>query len=102
MMFSSYLLDENVAPYYQSELIKLEPAIVVWKVGDPGAPSRGTLDPAILLWCEKHNFILVTNNRSSMPIHLKDHLERGKHIPGLFILNPKLEVDETIEELAMI
>ncbi|MDM8525395.1 hypothetical protein QUF80_18670, partial [Desulfococcaceae bacterium HSG8] len=28
----------------------------------------------ILLWCETDNFSLVTNNRKTMPGHLKEHL----------------------------
>jgi hypothetical protein len=28
-----YLLDENVDPVYRSELLKREPAIVVWRIG---------------------------------------------------------------------
>jgi hypothetical protein len=61
-----YLLDENVNPVLRVELLKRAAGMIIWKVGDPGAPSRGTADPDILLWCEKNSFILVTNNRKSM------------------------------------
>ena len=47
-----YLLDEHVDPLFRSELLKREPTLVVWKIGDPGVPSRGTLDPEILRWRE--------------------------------------------------
>nr|WP_293128835.1 DUF5615 family PIN-like protein [Microcoleus sp. bin38.metabat.b11b12b14.051] len=53
-------------------------------MGEPEAPSRGTLDPEILKWCEEYNFILVTNNRKSMPVHLTDHLAERRHIPIRF------------------
>ena len=43
-----YLLDEHVDPLFRSELLKRAPTLVVWKIGDPGAPTRGTLDPEIL------------------------------------------------------
>jgi hypothetical protein len=43
-----------------------------------------TLDPEILLWCEAHRFILVTNNRRSMPRHLADHLAMGCQNPKDF------------------
>jgi len=69
-----YLLDENVAPLFRAALLKREPKLVVWKIGDPGAPPTGTPDPAILQWCEENSFILVTNNRKSMPQHFRDHL----------------------------
>ncbi len=65
-------------------------------------PSRGTLDPDILLWCEANNFLLVTNNRTSMPVHLKDHLMHGRHILGIFILKDGMSLPETVAELALI
>ena len=51
---------------------------------------------------EKYNFVLLTNNRSSMPVHLTEHLAQGQHIPGIFQLNPSMSVGETIEELVLI
>ncbi|MCU0546076.1 MAG: DUF5615 family PIN-like protein [Oscillatoriaceae cyanobacterium Prado104] len=69
-----YLLDENVDPIYKAGLSKNESDLIVWAVGEPHCPLRGTLDPEILLWCEEHNFILVTNNRKSIPVHLVEHI----------------------------
>ncbi|WP_272819273.1 DUF5615 family PIN-like protein [Scytonema hofmannii] len=68
-----YLMDENVDPVYQIQLLRQDTNLVVWAVGDMGTPSKGTLDPEILIWCEEHDFILVTNNRTSMPVHLIEH-----------------------------
>lgn len=96
-----YLMDENLDPVYQIQLRRKEPDLVVWAIGDPGTPTKGTLDPDILLWCERYDFILVTNNRSSMPVHLAAHLAQGCHIPGIFQLNPGMSVGETLEELVL-
>jgi hypothetical protein len=71
------LLDETVDPLYRSELLKRGPVMVVWRVGSPGAPYLETLDPEILCCCEDNDFILVTNNRKTIPQHLRDHLEQG-------------------------
>jgi len=97
-----YLMDENLDPIYQIQLRCKEPDIVVWAVGDPNTPPKGTLDPEILLWCEKYDFILVTNNRRSMPVHLIDHLAQGHHISGIFQLNPNMSVGETLDELVLV
>lgn len=97
-----YLMDENVDPVYQTQLLWRELDLVVWAVGDEGAPPKSTLDPEILIWCEEHGFILVTNNRTSMPPHLADHLAQGRHVPGIFILNPNMGIGETIDELILI
>lgn len=97
-----YLMDENVAPVYQIQLLRQEPDLIVLAVGDEGTPPKGTLDPEILIWCEDRGFILVTNNRTSMPPHLTDHINQGRHVPGIFILNPNMGIGETIEELILI
>ncbi len=97
-----YLLDENVDPAFWKALKRREPELVIWRMGRPASPARGTLDPEILLWCEANNFILVTNNRKSMPGHLRDHLAAGRHIPGIFLLNEDMSLGETVEELVLI
>ena len=79
-MSVKYLLDENIDPVYSVELLRHEPQLIVWMVGDPGAPKKGALDPEILSWCESHNFALVTKNRKSMRGHLTDHLAEGHHV----------------------
>lgn len=101
-MAIQYLFDENVDPLYVIQLRRRKPDLVILAVGELSAPFRGTLDPEILIWCEIHNFILVTNNRRSMPVHLSAHLAEARHIPGIFLLNPKLSVGENIEELILI
>jgi hypothetical protein len=55
-----YLMDENVDPIYRTQILHWEPELVVWAVGDEGTPSKSTLDPDILIWCEEHGFVLVT------------------------------------------
>ncbi|MDQ6660534.1 MAG: DUF5615 family PIN-like protein [Chloroflexota bacterium] len=97
-----YLMDENLDPLYKMQLLVKKPGLIVYAVGDPGSPSKGTLDPEILCWCEENNFILVTNNRKSMPSHLGEHLAQGRRIPGIITLNAEMSVGDTIEELILI
>jgi hypothetical protein len=97
-----YLLDEHVDPRLKRALKKNWPDMVVWRVGDAGAPPLRSSDPDILIWCEANDFSLVTNNRASMPVHLRDHLAAGRHVPGILVLNPKMKLGETAQELALI
>ena len=97
-----YLLDENVDPLFRRELLSRESTMVVWRVGDPAAPTYGMLDPDILVWCQENSFVLVTNNRKSMPRHLQDHLVRGLHVPGIVIITDDMSVGDTIEQLVLI
>ncbi len=101
-MSLKYLIDENVDPLYPTHLRLKQPDLNILVIGDPLTPSKGTKDTVILCWCEEYDFILVTNNRRSMPVHLQEHLQKNKHIPGIFILNPHLTIGQNIEELILI
>jgi hypothetical protein len=95
----SYLMDEHVPHALTQALRRRQPALAVWRIGDAGAPARGALDPELLEWCEANGFVLVTNNRHSMPGHLADHLRRDRHIPGIFVLSSGMTMGETIARL---
>ena len=94
-----YLTDENVDLVYMKQIRRREPEIVVRAVGEPTAPPKGTLDPEILEWCEINQFVLVTNNRTSMPPHLTNHPKEGRHIPGILILSANMSIGAIIDEL---
>ena len=97
-----YLLDENTNPILRNALLRIEPEMTVWRVGDPCAPQDGTPDPVILEWCAENRFALVTNNRASMPKHIHDHITQGGTAPAVFVLNPRMSLQETISELQLI
>jgi hypothetical protein len=100
-MLIRYLLDENVDPVYQEQLLRRRPDLVVWAIGDPGAPAAATDDASILRWCEEKGFVLVTRNRASMPVHLADHLNSGRHVPGILTLHPAMSIGQTVDELLL-
>ena len=54
-----YLMDENVDPIYQIQSRRKEPDLVVWAIGDPNTPPKGTLDPDILHRCERYSYCIV-------------------------------------------
>ncbi len=95
-------MDENVDPIYPIQIRIRQPELIIRVIGEPFIPAKGTKDPEILEWCEEYNFILVTNNRKSMPVHLKDHLQINHHISGIFILNANLSIGQNIDELILI
>jgi hypothetical protein len=97
-----YLLDENIDPKLRTQLIRHAPDLVVWRIGDPGAPKRGTPDPNILLWCEANGFMMVTGNRQSMPVHLQAYLAAGHHVPGILIAHPDMTIGAILDQLLLI
>lgn len=101
-MSIKYLLDEHISPTYRTQLVRQNPELIVRIIGDPDAPAKGTLDPDILIWCQANDFILVTNNRKSMPKHLADHLSQGNHVPGIFVIDFEQSMGQILEELITI
>jgi hypothetical protein len=94
-----YLRDENVTYTRAVALRRHGPDVVTWMIGDPGVAPPRTPDLVILEWCEAHDFVLITNNRRTMPAHVAEHLRQGRHVPGIFMLNPTLSMAETITNL---
>jgi hypothetical protein len=97
-----FLLDEHINPAIQRQLLRLDPNIEVLVIGQLAAPSKGTPDPDLLLWLEEYDYVLVTENRSTIPVHLANHFAEGRHIPGIFWLRPLVIIGKIIEELYLI
>ncbi|MEM8780673.1 MAG: hypothetical protein AAGF26_17760, partial [Cyanobacteria bacterium P01_G01_bin.49] len=53
------LLDEHINLQLRTQILRRYPNLEVWCIGDPNAPSKGTDDPDILIWCEENGFILA-------------------------------------------
>jgi hypothetical protein len=101
-----YLLDEHLlGPLYRAiQGHNQKPGndpLVVLRVGDPGAPPRGTDDPDLLRWAERERFILVSCDRQSMAGAFQDHLREGRHSPGLFFLPRRFSIPAIIESLTL-
>jgi len=97
-----FLIDENLPPIIARQIHQREPRIQALAVGQPGAPSTGTPDPRLLFWIEENGYMLLTNNRASMPGHLSKHLAAGRHIPGILVAPFPLDIGALVEELILI
>ena len=96
------LTDEHVPPLYRTQLLRRNPELTIWRVGSVGTPPFGTPDPAILVWCEEHGFVLLTNNRKSMPVHLAAHVNAGRHVPGILTIDLDAPIGVVLEEVLTI
>jgi hypothetical protein len=101
-MTVAYLLDEHIPRWWRRALIQQQPSLKALCVGEPGAPPLQSADPVLLEWCETHDFLLVTNNRKSMPGHLADHVARGRHVPGILVMDPALPTAVVVDDLLLI
>lgn len=102
MSLPCFLFDENVPLVIQSQLEQFNLSTRIYAIGDGSAPEKGTLDPQILSWIEAHDCLLVTNNRATMPTHLRDHIAQGNHIPGIIQLPKRMNIRLILEDLLLI
>ena len=85
-----FLLDEHVPIIIQAQLERIDLEFRVYAIGAGIAPAKGTSDPDILLWIEAQGCMLVTNNRSTIPVHLRAHLDEGRHVAGIVMLPKRM------------
>jgi len=97
-----FLVDEDTPHSIRDGLLRRQPQIEIRVVGDDMAPSLNTPDADILCWLEREGYILISRNRSTMSQHLLEHLETGRHVPGILILRPRVSIGRIIEELLLI
>ncbi|MBC8448735.1 MAG: DUF5615 family PIN-like protein [Chloroflexi bacterium] len=97
------MLDENMAHHtVRKLLLRREPEIRILAIGQPGAPPLSAPDPELLIWAEEHHCLLVTRNRASMPMHLRNHLAAGRHVPGVLIVPQRMPPWRVSDQLYLI
>ncbi|RKU20107.1 hypothetical protein C6501_00520 [Candidatus Poribacteria bacterium] len=97
-----FLLDENTSHVIRDGLKRRQPEVEVRVIGSEGVPPISTKDEEILKFLEREGYILVSSNRSTMPIHLQAHLKKGRHIPGILLLRPRVSYQQIIDTLELI
>jgi hypothetical protein len=97
-----FLLDENLSPRLKPAVQRYDVAIRVLRIGDEGAPPLGTSDPEILSYAEQTQLALVTDNRSSMPVHVANHFAAGGHHWGIFNVRPDTPIGDLVEAMILI
>ncbi len=101
-----FVLDENCRGTLWDAIVdhngRAYPTIDATRVGDPPDRPLGSLDPAILAWAEDQGRILVSLDKATLLRHLRDHLQAGRHSPGLFLLRPGARLVAIVASLAYI
>lgn len=69
------------------------------KVGESGAPPTGTKDPALLIAAEALGRVLISRDRSTMPVHLAAHFVAGQHTAGVILLRNGFSVGRCVQEI---
>jgi len=74
-------------------------AIEVIRIGSADAPPFGASDSDILVFSEAQRYVLVTDNRATMPVHFTDHPAAGRHHWGVVVLSRELPVGQLAVEV---
>ena len=105
-MVLTFLLDENIRASLfraiQRHNHSSQDRLDVVRVGHSSDLPLSSDDPAILRWIEQEGRILVTEDKHTIPGHLKEHLEAGRHSPGVFLVRPGTSIPALLEFLVLV
>ena len=95
-----FLSDENFKGEIVRGLFLREPNLDLIRVQDVGL--RSVDDPTILEWAATSDRIVLTHDRSTMPDFAYERLLRGQEMSGLFVVNDRMPIRQTIDELLIL
>jgi len=91
------LTDENFNGYIVRGLLRRRPDLEPVRVQDVGLGEAN--DPAILGWAAVHNYILLTQDRATVPDFAYERVTAEQPMPGVFIVNDRLSLRQAIDEI---
>jgi Domain of unknown function (DUF5615) len=97
-----FLIDESVRLSVVAALHRLEPAIDVHRVGQPGMPAFASSDSDLLAFGESSQRILVSLDRASMPGEIANHLANGRHTWGVLFVTRRCSFRQLLDDLVLI
>ncbi|HBI44339.1 MAG TPA: hypothetical protein DDY78_16030 [Planctomycetales bacterium] len=97
-----FLLDEDTSRALLKALRSSKPAPDVLRVGELGAPPRGTKDPQVLLAAEAAGRCLISRDRKSMKRHLRDHFAAGRHTCGVVLTKGRFGLRRYVNDILLI
>ncbi len=105
-MALAFVLDENVPSRIWTAIQRHNTVhnefLNVVRVGESHELPFSSDDPSILLWAEQKNRLLLTLDKSTMPVHLAKHLVEGHHSPGILMLNANASTVRCLEYLVLV
>ena len=93
------LTDENFNGDIIRGLLLRRPSLDLVRVQDVGLLEAD--DPTILAWAATNNRILLTHDRATMPDFACERIVAGQPLPGLFVVNDRLSIQQSLDELLL-
>jgi len=72
------------------------------RVGDPADLPLGSPDSDILVWAERADRIILTEDVATFPAELAAHLRWGRTSPGAFVIGPSATVASILSWLGLV
>jgi hypothetical protein len=93
------LIDQDLDHDILRGLIRRIPQFDALTAFDIGM-SKAT-DAQLLAWADREGRIVVTHDRTTMPVHAADLMGKGKNIAGVFVVPRSLQLRQAIEDLEL-
>jgi hypothetical protein len=106
-MAIAFVLDENLRgkplwPAIRHHNLAGRPPIDATRVGDPSDLPLGSIDADILIWAERVDRIILTEDSATFPAELTAHLRLGRSSPGVFVIRPSATVAVVLSWLELV
>jgi hypothetical protein len=98
----SLLIDECLPHSVNRGLLRRLPDVSLLRVGEEDAPAIGATDAELLAFCEQHQRILVTADRSTMPVQVQRYAAAGGQTWGVLVARPHCSLHELIDHLELV
>lgn len=94
------LSDENFNGDILRGLSLRQPALDVVRTQDVGL--EGVDDSAVLALAAKHNRVLLTHDRATMPDYAYERIATNAPMPGVIVVNDRHPVRQAIDEILLL
>ena len=97
-----FLIDESLRLSVVAALHRLEQAMDVHRIGQPGMPAFASSDSDLLSFCEISQRTLVSLDRASMPEEIATHRATGHRTWGVFLVTRRCSFRQLLDDLVLI
>jgi hypothetical protein len=97
-----FLFDNDTDPDLIDALLRREPTVDVLRVGWEETPAANTPDPELLVAVESMGRMLVSRDKKTMPVHLRDHFAAGGHTHGVALLRRGFGFTRYVDHLLLL
>ena len=94
------LSDEDFNGKLFDALLRRRPSLDIVRVQDAGL--RQQPDPVVLAWAAANGRIVLSQDKTTMPSHVRARLEAGEFMPGVFLVNDRATYADVIESILLL